>query len=167
MGTRVEQLHIKLAQIDVKEYWRRDPRSGKMVRVRKSHRFLLMKNLIQKALAGGFTHNIVTDRDPTEGFALSPYPERSAVFDPKTFSRADLGAYVTKNADLLTKPGHNLGAWREKASDGSVDKIWLDVSIVSTDLAEAETTARKFDQIALWNIGKSEEIHVGGTGGVI
>ena len=56
---------------------------------------------------GGFTWS-PTGGEPKGGFALSIYPQHSAVFDKVT--KRDLIDYIKKNRDLLRNPGNYLGA---------------------------------------------------------
>lgn len=112
--------------------------------------------LADRAREGGFTFSLAGDAEPTTGYAFSPYPSRSYVVDTGAFTASDIDGYIDKNADLLVQPEHYLGAWRE-VRDG-VDKIWLDVSVVTRDRATAEVIGRAFDQKAAWDLAAGREV---------
>lgn len=111
---------------------------------------------------GGFT--VAADgSSPSEGISVSPYPERSVIV-PVSGSDADLGkayeAFLKANDDILGKDGHHAGGW----VDG--DKLYLDVVKVfpPSQREAAIALGRAKNQIAVWDLGASEEIPTGGTG---
>lgn len=118
--------------------------------------------LLSRAFGGGFTYSVVGRDRPTSGYALSPYPERSQAIDTKQLTADRIRRYRDANWSLLSKPNHYIGAWRER--DGDVDRVWLDVSIVVRDRHEAEILGKEHNQIAMWDLGNSVEISLGGTG---
>jgi hypothetical protein len=122
-----------------------------------------VKGLYSKAQSGGFTYKVSDSSQPKTGFALSPYPERSKVIPSASFGSGDIKDYAKANRDLLAKPDHYMGAWREK--DGKTDQMWLDVSVVKKTRAEGEKAGKQYDQKAMFDLGKGEEINLGGTGG--
>jgi hypothetical protein len=104
---------------------------------------------------GGFTY------DPAEhkftgvgdkGFAVSPYPERAAVFT-RPMTVQDIKDYITKNADLLGRPGHNIGGW-----DDENGKQILDVAIIVHDKTEAVNLAHQFSQDAIFDFAAGQSI---------
>jgi hypothetical protein len=105
---------------------------------------------------GGFTYSPTTNLEPAGGYALSIHPDRSEAFDANSIKFADLAAYAAKNRDLLTKPGNHIGAWHDPASG----KIFLDVSMVTQDKAEAERLALKHDQIAYFDLNTFQSVTV-------
>lgn len=105
---------------------------------------------------GGFTYQPTTDDEPKEGFAVSPYPERSFAKPAAEFSSNDLVDYIVKNRDLFADPEHYLGGWNDPESG----KVFLDISVVKHDQAEAEKLAREKDQIAIFDLGSFNTITV-------
>ena len=111
---------------------------------------------------GGFTF-AADGSSPSEGIAVSPFPERSVVVS-ENLSDADLekayDGFVSKNSDLLGKDGNHAGGWVE---DG---KVYFDVTKVFPE-AEVEAAIKMgqdHNQIAVWDIGAGKEIPTGGTG---
>lgn len=119
--------------------------------------------LFTRAEAGGFTYSPATHKYAVKGFAVSPYPKRSRVIPFKDATPATIAKYQRDNADLLSKPGHHLGAWREK--DGDTDRLWLDVTVVASDRAAGARLGRAHDQISMYDLGSGRTIDLGGTGG--
>jgi len=112
---------------------------------------------------GGFTWS-PTGGEPKGGFALSVYPQHSAVFEKVT--KRDLIDYIKKNRDLLRKPGNYLGAWHDPESG----KVFLDISMVTQDKKEAERLCRKHDQIAYFDLNTFQSVTVNRaatSGGVV
>jgi len=122
-----------------------------------------VRDLFARAEAGGFTYSVSDHEYAVTGFAVSPYPKRSRVIPFADFTPDAIDQYERDNADLLAKPGHYLGAWRE--IDGDTDQVWLDVSIVAQDEAEGARIGREFDQVSMFNLGTFETVDLGGTGG--
>ena len=105
---------------------------------------------------GGFTYQPHTDQEPTQGYALSVYPERSYGVDAAEMDYEKFSAYALKNDDLLQNPEHHIGGWHDPASG----RIFLDVSVVKSDRGEAETLALKHDQIAYFDLGSGKSVTV-------
>ena len=115
---------------------------------------------------GGFTYQPVSNKSPKDGFAVSPYPERSKAFDIEGFRPSDLMGYYANNRDVFRNPGHFLGAWHDKSSG----KVFLDVSVVKRTRGEATRVALAKDQIAYFELVglKSVTVNAGATsGGVV
>lgn len=115
---------------------------------------------------GGFTYQPLTGDEPKEGFAVSPYPDRSFAKGWEDFTSDDLARYAKRNKDLFKKSGHYMGAWHDPESG----KVFLDVSIVSKDARVANRLALAHDQIAYFDLktGKSITVNKHATsGGVI
>lgn len=118
--------------------------------------------LLSRAVGGGFTYSVIGRDRPTTGYALSPYPDRSQAVPTRNLTAETIRRYRDANQDLLSRPNHYLGAWRER--DGETDRVWLDVSILVQDRDEAARIGREHNQIAMWDLGAGEEIGLGGTG---
>lgn len=105
---------------------------------------------------GGFTYHVLSEEQPSEGFALSPYPDRSFAKEVKDLSLTDLAEYIVKNRDILSNQDHYLGAWHDPASG----KVFLDVSVVSKDEEKAKKLALEKDQIAYFDLKKGVSVTV-------
>lgn len=97
---------------------------------------------------GGFTYDPKTEGEPTSGYVVATHPDRSKIFTASTLTKEDLVNYVDDNWDLLQQAGEHLGAWH----DPKTGKVWLDVSRVVADRAEAERLAREHKQIAFFDL---------------
>lgn len=117
---------------------------------------------------GGFTLDPKSNKLVTEGFGVSPYPERSKKL-PKVAKMTDkevdsaVKQFTVANRDLLAKKGHMLGGWH----DPQTGDAWLDVSIVASSAAEAVKIGREHDQIAYFDFatGASVDIDRNATSG--
>jgi hypothetical protein len=88
---------------------------------------------------------------------VSAYPDRSKVFDSAdALSEDDLLHYVVTNWDVLSLSDHYLGAWH----DPKTGKVYLDVSVVKSDEAEAKALALAKDQIAYFDLVNMKSIDV-------
>jgi hypothetical protein len=105
---------------------------------------------------GGFTYSPSHKSEPTEGYALSIYPDRSFAVDAKDLKLKHLVDYAIKNKDLLHQPGNHIGAWH----DAGTGKVFLDVSMVTHDEKQAHTLALKHDQIAYFDLKKGASVTV-------
>ena len=109
-----------------------------------------------RAPDGGFTYNPTTNSEPTRGYAVSPYPDRSKVLQAGDLTEEDLTGYIVKNWDLLQQPGHHLGAWH----DPKTGKVYLDISVVKNSAKAAKALALKRDQIAYFDLAKGVSVDV-------
>lgn len=101
---------------------------------------------------GGFSVN-THGKAPTSGFMVSRYKDRERVIDGDA-SAADIEKFAKDNEDLLGKPGHFLGGWK----DGG--KTYLDVSENVASRAEAHALGREHGQLEVYDVaaGKSEKV---------
>lgn len=117
-----------------------------------------MQEMLDRVLQpdGGFTYQPTTKDSPTEGFAVSIYPDRSFAKPAKDLKMEDLTAYVIKNQDVFSKADHYIGAWH----DPNTGIAYLDVSVVKHSAAEARSLGSTHDQLAYFDLkeGKSVEI---------
>ena len=98
--------------------------------------------------AGGFTVQPITKEAPKPGdkaYAISPYKDRERVLSAAALKPHDLAQYVSDNRDLLIKPDHFFGGWRD---DGNV---FLDVSVVVREREAAERLATSAEQLAYFD----------------
>jgi hypothetical protein len=105
---------------------------------------------------GGFTYSPTLKTEPTEGYALSIYPERSVAIDAAHLKVKDLAVFVAANRDLLKKPGNHIGAWHDPASG----KVFLDVSKITKSKKAARKLALTHDQIAYFDLKKKVSVTV-------
>lgn len=119
------------------------------------------EHLLHKVIAEfGFTYHPLDGTSPTAGFALSPYRDRERILDVKTLTADDLEQYLIDNEDIWSRPDHYFGAWYN-TEDG---KVYLDVSIVVSEPAEAERLSAKHKQEAYYDIEKGETVYVRARG---
>lgn len=91
--------------------------------------------------------------------AVSLYPERSQVIEGE-LTPGHVQAYVDRNKDLLLRDQRNsIGTWYDKDSG----KHYLDVSVVAPR-EEAIALGKQYNQKAVFDLEKFEEIPTGGTG---
>jgi hypothetical protein len=107
--------------------------------------------------SGGFTYSPSSRSMPSDGVALSPYPERERVVVATDLTSNDILSYAKDNHDVLTQPDHYIGAWHNTL-DGNV---YLDVSVVTQDKDDANVQAlmQQYNQIAAYDLGSGTEIH--------
>ena len=106
-----------------------------------------LKTLAKK---GGFTYNPKTNKVVEKGYVSAIDKKYEAKVPASKFSVKDIRAYARKHADILSLPGHHLGAWRETV-DGE-DLIFLDVSVVTPTIEEAADIGRKYDQLGIFDL---------------
>jgi len=131
-----------------------------------SNEVLLKKQVLKKILAqinqGGLTYNPILEKDysGTQNIAISPFPERSQIFDGPA-NKKTVTEYLKKNKDLFLKK-FSLGAWFDKSSQ----KTYLDISapIPLNKQVEAISLGKSANQIAGFNLSDFSEIPLGGNG---
>lgn len=106
----------------------------------------------ETASHGGATISL-KGKMPTSGYAVSPYLKAEEKVDKKDLNTDKVKEYISKHGELA-KVDHYIGAWYNE-SDG---KVYLDVSVVKPDAADAIKIARGANQLAIYNIGKGETI---------
>lgn len=94
------------------------------------------------------------------GKAVSPYPDRSAQVPAASLTIDHVRAYIAANVDLLSRPGHHVGTWRDR----DTDTVWLDVSIVLPTHEAAAKIGKQFNQKAYYDLNTGETVSLGGTG---
>lgn len=100
----------------------------------------------------GFTVKI-DGKVPTKGFAVSPNKSTEMIVEKVT--PENLSEFISKNIDQLSQDGYHLGDW----FSGDDGMFYLDVSRVMDSLDEAIDMAVRNDQIAVFDLGKLEEIN--------
>lgn len=109
---------------------------------------------------GGFTYQPIDDLSPTSGFALSVFNDAEAVIQNGTRSveemTRDVYAYLQKHRDRFQDPQVHAGGWH----DVDAGKIYLDLSVVKPDRAEAVALAQQHNQEGIFDLGNFETIIV-------
>src|SRR5262245_4646751 len=80
-----------------------------------------------------------------------------------TLTIKEFTQFLRKNRDLLGRPDHFLGVWH----DPKTGDIWLDVSVHTKTPARAERLAKKYNQVAYYNLDTGKSVETGGTGAPI
>lgn len=113
---------------------------------------------------GGATLNIQNGKYKLEGFGYSPYEERSVGLDIDDIKVSHIKQYIEDNQDLLSKEEHCLGLWHDPDSN----TVYIDVSIVGSDVQTAREECLKHDQIAFFDfqVGKSVTVNKNATSGM-
>lgn len=107
---------------------------------------------------GGFSVDPCTGADVRDGYAVAIHPEHERVVT-HSVTAGDLIEYVAHVADTLTMPGRILGGWRDPNSDA----VYLDVSVVTSTLADALALAVRHDQLAVFDLAAMASIPVAAT----
>lgn len=103
---------------------------------------------------GGFSVDPTDGSDVRVGYAVAVHPEHERILNRVTVN--DLHDYIASASDALSLSGRVLGGWRDPASG----RIYLDVSVVTTDLAEAMALARATAQLAIFDLSAMQSITV-------
>ena len=109
----------------------------------------LYKHIINN---GGITYNVRSQSMVTAGYAVSARKDLEQVIPLESFTVETLEAYIVRNNEVLAVDNNMLGAWM---SDGMV---YLDVTTVVDDEAEAVRIAKNANQLAIFNLETFEEI---------
>lgn len=123
---------------------------------------------------------VMVSRDPKEGLGhvveIRDMAKKMAERDPPPTEaqvRAEIRAHVHEQVQkwlekslpaVAGKGDHYLGGWFERDSSGSPIALHLDVSQRFEDRDKAISAGRERNQLAVWDIGKMEEVSTGGTG---
>jgi len=103
---------------------------------------------------GGFSVNPTDGSDVRTGYAVAVHPEHERIYDAVTSS--DLHDYIAHAKDALSLPGRVLGGW----CDPTTRRVYLDVSVVTANLAEAMTLARETAQLAIFDFSAMTSVSV-------
>lgn len=114
----------------------------------------------------GFTFDPRASKLIRSGYAVSPFKDRELTLNMTELTknegwretiRAKLREYSSSNSDLLRRDKAHLGAWWDDESGN----LFLDVSLVVSDLDEATQIAKDNDQLAIYHLDTGETIDVG------
>src|SRR5574337_236118 len=104
----------------------------------------------------GLTYHVISGHQPTEGYAVSPYPEKSEATHVSKIKASHIIKYVKKNREALEDPEHHLGLWH----DPSNNRISIDISVVKPSRDEAHKLALENDQKAYYDLKNHETVMV-------
>ena len=93
-------------------------------------------------------------------FAVSLFPERTRRFPGSRLPIAMVERYIQRNLDLLQDRRVCVGTW----FDEDQDVTFVDVSLTLVDQGEAEEIARRYNQIAIYDLRAGRMTPTGGTG---
>lgn len=106
----------------------------------------------------GISFNPNSNEVYNNGFCMSPYPDRSEfladTLEDKAFQDY-LQEYCGRNEDLLSKPNHCLGLWREENGP-----LWVDISVVLEDASDCRIYGAENDQKAYFDLQLGEAITI-------
>lgn len=102
---------------------------------------------------GGATVD-VTGFQPKAGYAVSPYKGVETKISAAEFNQSHVESFMQEHQALLNKVDHYVGSWYNE-EDGH---IYLDVSVVKPEAADAVRIARSANQLAVFNLGDFTEI---------
>lgn len=101
---------------------------------------------------GGFTLDS-DGQSPSEGYAVAIYPDAEEIVTDATPGR--IREYITKWSDVLARDARaHLGGWVDAG------RVYLDLSAVIPDLADALRIGREFAQIAIFDLATFTEIRL-------
>jgi hypothetical protein len=106
----------------------------------------------------GTTYNIINGdlaHAKTPTYAVASFPERSVTYKNAPNSE-QLADFITKNIDLLKDPTNSIGTWWDKEANEFV----LDITKTIPDRNAALALGKKFQQKAIFDLHKMEEIPV-------
>lgn len=104
---------------------------------------------------GGFSVDPSDGSDVRIGYAVAVHPEHERVFR-RCVTSNDLHEYIAQAKYSLSLPGRVFGGW----CDPVTRRVYLDVSVVTTDLSEAMSLARETQQLAVFDFSAMESVPV-------
>ena len=103
---------------------------------------------------GGATFNLYFgDMSGQPLFAVSVFPEASAVEAGSILSPLPVRGFIQEHHHLLLDPRSNVGTWYNIAED----ETYLDVSTSLTEREDALTLAVRYNQIAFYDLAEGSE----------
>ena len=97
---------------------------------------------------------------PKTGFMVSPYKEKEKIVNLKLRKENKkelvkaIKDFRDKNKELLSKAGHYLGVWSDKG------KLYFDISVNTETIDGARSIAKKYNQLAVWDVKQGQEIRL-------
>lgn len=102
---------------------------------------------------GGTTIGL-SGKQPTTGFALSPFKNGETTVPENQFSPQSIVEFISNNFGSLSMPDYYLGAWKHEGL------VYLDVTQVLADREAAIEAAINAEQLAIFDLDNFEEIPV-------
>lgn len=113
-----------------------------------------------EANSGSTTHFRWGDLSGQPLFVVSLFPDLGIIKQGKAVSKAELTAFAKANLNLFADPRVCLGTWFNEA-DGNT---YIDINVVLADKAAAVELAKRYNQIAIFDLATFEETQTGGDG---
>ena len=117
---------------------------------------------VQVLASGGFTYSTATGYAPTDGYAVSvPNLESATTLALGTdYLAREIHRYAARHADTLAMDGLYLGAWH----DSETSTVYLDHTMVTPSMADAERRAVQYQQAAYFDLATGAEHYVHADG---
>lgn len=93
-------------------------------------------------------------------FAVSLYPERTVYLSGHNVPEQVLRAFIRQNRELLSDPRNSVGTWYNPDED----QTYLDVTATLPDRRQAVTMGERYNQEAIYDLGRGELIELRVTG---
>lgn len=93
-------------------------------------------------------------------YAVSVYPDRTALIPGRNIPTALLRAFIQANRVLLEDARNAVGTWYNREEDST----YLDITTLLPERAEAISLAMQYNQIAIYDLARQAEIATDGTG---
>lgn len=103
---------------------------------------------------GGVTIDLAGNT-PHDGYAFAPFKDTEMVVPQGEFTEEHIDRYINLHADELAQPGNHLGMWTANGN------IYLDVSQVGPPSVETLAKAQAAHQLAVYDLGNTNEITLG------
>ncbi len=113
-----------------------------------------------EANGGSTTHFRWGDLSGQPLYVVSLFPDLGVIKRGKAISAAELTAFAKTHLQLFADPRVCLGTWFNEA-DGNT---YIDINVVLADKATAVELAKRYNQIAIFDLATFEETATGGDG---
>ena len=94
------------------------------------------------------------DHVPSEGYMVSVYPKLARVIPLTQFDSRTVSDFIEDCAHILSRERHYLGTWVED------NDVHLDISVCEPSLSTALMLARRWEQLAVFDLDMSQTIYV-------
>jgi hypothetical protein len=109
---------------------------------------------------GGFTIDVRTGNQPTEGFSVAISGHETPVPADHNLTQA-IETFKAEHADELAQPGTHLGGWHDDIEDSpTFGQVVLDISHVEPTQEAAEAFGRAHGQTAIYDLKKGETLDI-------
>ena len=119
------------------------------------------ENIQSRHKLGGSTSSLYFGNAAGQNlYAVSVYPDRTALIPGREISTALLRVFILANRALLEDARNAVGTWYNPEEVST----YLDITTTLTNRAEAIALAMQYNQIAIYDLAAEEEIVTDGTG---